>query len=332
MDLKRPLYLTFNAIFIFVFVLSCKQDKILPRQEAENCLKIVNSDLINLFDNAIERPEIIALNFVRRQGSSPVPFKSNTDSELFTNEMYNYDNNKGVYNWNEGSQSFTKIRDTSIVFLSFDLPEDEQKHCVLTFQNYEAVKTNSRTQFPTSFNTEIFINGIKEFSIAHRAIVTDELPEKIDFEAKGTGYSLSLFLKREGSAKQDTGNVKSLIELKKGLNSVFRTSINADINYHYPTYSFQYIRFTQTVFNISFEGTIDYANINPTATNYAENFNQHSDITAYSDINKAILGKIFLGPVKNTDQLEAYIRFDDKSEVLLSDYILAWEKLINLKQ
>lgn len=327
--------ISFRKIFIYGFIpllffQGCRKAA-LPKEDAVNCLKVLNSDIINFFDNAAQRPEIKALQFIQNQESIPIPFKSFSSGMFFNPRSYNFEANMGKYIWNDETNEFVKIKDTSLVFLSFSLNDNEPGKCEFSFANYSSEKIDSQPDFPLSFDASVKVGNIEELNIKYRADVVENLPASIIFEANARFYSFKYNFRRKGSVHQKSGKILCSADLESGFAKLVQFQVQADINYHNTTYSFQHIKINSRMFQTEFSGTVNYGEVDPTCSNYAESFNDNCDLTLWNSGRKKTIGNIILDPVEGSDQLDFFIRYKDQSTDRLSDHLLLLKKILNLK-
>lgn len=320
----------FYTVILLTFF-SCDTHRSLSKTESENYLKALNSDMVNMTDEASGRPEIKAIKFIWKQRTSPVPFKSDSSSNIFETKPYRFEDHLGVYVWDQHFNEFIKVRDTSLIYMLFPLPGDPTKNVVFRLQYFVAQKTNSRPDFPVSVSSSIVINQKQELEILHHAIISEGLLSGMETKINGNGYALSFNLNREGSMKEESGRITSRVRFSIGTDTILNSDLDADINYHPPTYSLQFIRLNQILFNTELSGTIDYGAINPTSKEYTKEFNKFCNMVLYTAKTTNKIGKVILSPVNNADQNDFYIEFNDGSTNCLSNYLLLLKKLLDLK-
>jgi hypothetical protein len=85
------------------------------------------------------------------------------------------------------------------------------------------------------------------------------------------------------------------------------------------------------LFNHLIKGHIVYSKIDPMAREYVESFNANSDIQIFEMPGNHLVGNLILGKTHEKELLDYFIRFNDGSEVLVSEYLPFLDKLLNMK-
>jgi hypothetical protein len=332
-NLKTYHTIIIKAIYALLFfvLLFCSGEKKLSRDEANDCLKILNSDLVNLADNASEMAELKALRFLRNEKSAPLPFKNDSATNVFNRKEYYFEENTGVYCWNSNRRYFEKVRDTSVISLHFPSAGSLINNVHFLMSTYKTQKINSRPDFPIDVQATISIDDRELFNLIHEARIDENLPRSIHTITEGSNYKVEFDMDRLGKAADKTGIMNMKMVMSVPGKEIIHSEFTVGINYHNPTYSVKDIKVEQEFFGIQLKGTIDYEKINPTSNAYAEEVNRHSSLILRRKSDGAVIGRLVMGELPRKDQLDYFIRFSDNSEELLSNYILPLKKILNLK-
>jgi len=325
---RIPLYLCFLA-FLFL-IITCTNKKELSREEAIDCLKILNSDLVNLFDATSEKQEIIAMDFLLHEPSAPIPFKNDPSASFLKYKAYSFDENKGIYAWDEGLEAFVKMKDTTVVLIKFK-KEPGMKDAIFILSRYDSRKTNSRPDFPVEIAAELRQNGKKMFEISHKAELDENFPKFIKSKATGGNYYIEFNMERTGRIKELNGRVKLKFRLNVGHRDIILSEIDTEIEYHKTNYSVSKISTNNHVFGTYLKGNIDYSRISPTSNDYTNEVNRNSSLILYRKKDSAIIGELVIGEYPKADQRDYFIQFSDGSKELLGNHILLLKKVLNLK-
>ena len=310
------------AFTIFLLLFSCSSTY--KKEDAIRSLKVLNSDIVNLLTASSELHEIQAFKFLYNQANSPIPFKK---SEFkLDNSAFKMENLKGTYNWNPELNDFAFKKDKNFIDVYFQLADMEDAR--LQILNYESEAYSSKPDFPTKIIAKMF-EGTKEILVVnHVGKVKNNLPEFMETKIKGDGYDLIAGFKRTNESGE--GTIDMYCYLKKGMITIIDTKLLAKISYSQQGFYYNYIEFESKVFNHTISGAIDYKNIDPTSSNYAESFNNNTTIEIFESSN-AKVGDIILASTGVNDLQEFKIQFENKDQVLLKEYLPALDKLYNLK-
>ena len=326
---SKTLFLPF--LFLVPFCLSCNKDHPLDKKDALNSLKILNSDITNLTEQASEKPWFQAMKFLYEQSSSPLPFNHDTTAKKMYSS-YSFAEKKGVYLWDAIHRTFVKEKDTSLILLRFPLLSEKKSWCKFFLYDYETQNTRSRPGFPVNAEASLYIDDHKELSLSHRALLAENMPSALTTEITGSEFHFRFTFNREGNFSQKSGVLKGNILLEAGRTEILSSAFNIDIDYHPPvTYSLEYIRFLMKIMGTDLNCKINYRAISPTSNHYAQEVNNNSSIVLKNLDNNGIIGNIVLASADGKDKLDLYVRFNDGSKSLLSDQILLLRKILNLK-
>jgi len=329
MTLKRPVSLIlFSALTLF----SCKSDHPLDKKEAVNDLRALNSEIINLAEQISEKPAFRALEFLKNQSSSPLPFKNDTSARLPRLSPYSFAEKKGVYKWDTITGSFVKQKDTTVMLLYFPLADRSKASCRFLLSDYQTRDTRSRPGFPVSTEAELFIDGREELSVSHHAVIAENMLSEINSAVHSGDFDLRFHLARTGDFSRKSGILQGYIAIQEGKKEIINTEYKIDIDYHPPVaYSVRYIRLLMKVFETQLKADINYGAMNPTSNHYADEFNSNSKIFLKNLEDMGVLGNIVLSSDNGTDKLDYFIRFSDGTETLLSDQLIILKKVMHLK-
>lgn len=311
---------------------SCQREHELDRKEALNSLKILNSDLTDLFDQSSGKPWFVALKFLWEQPGSPLPFHRDTSTGKLRIPAYTFADKKGVYTWDEKAKTFSKEKDTTLILVKFPMPSGNREWCRFYLDRYEMMKVKSRPDFPVAAEARLFVGNELALTVSHQATVEENLPRGIATEVIGKEFRFQLRQDRTGNFSKKSGVVSGNILLQAGGHEIISGSCNMEIDYHPPAnYSLEDILFSLKVFNTEMKSHIDYRKINPTSNEYAKEFNDHSDIVVKNLDNSGIIGKIVLAFDSGSNKMDFYLRFKDGSQCRFSDQILVLKRLLNYK-
>jgi hypothetical protein len=320
----KNLLVSFSLISILI--LSACNSKQLDRAEADRSMKILNGNLVNLLSVGSEKPEYKALSFLFEQISTPLPFvkKANpTQPEI----PFNFDEKKGQYQWNSLLETFEKKDDSDHISLFFPSEKSNKNNIRLDLNNYQSQAFSSRPAFPVEIDAILKADDQEIATIIHTARISNNLPEQISTKVKATDYEFSIELKRTQLNK--VGKLLIDIDLKtKGI-TVISAKVDARIEYSRQGYFYKTINFRLKLIDHTVKGEINYAAIDPTSADYISSFNSNSSILLYEGRN--LVGNIVLNKTENGELLDYFIRFRNKEEVLLSQYIPFLKKLLDLK-
>lgn len=297
------------------------------KDEAVRSLKVLNSDLANLFIKADELPEVKALKFIWDQPSAPVPFPKLKFVYDRPYESYNLTQAKGIYHWDSESESF--IRDASSDSIKIFCTQSGVGEVGFFIAEFLSVPFSSRPDFPIKINSSVWVDGNMKTTILHEASVTDELPQKIDTRIIGTNYESGIYFKRTRTG--DAGTLEALFTLNYENSEVLSLRLNATIGYSSLGYYFEKISFHANLFRHTIAGKIDYDLINPTADDYIASFNKNTRIEIFERPMKRKVGNIVLGAVNHGELLDYHIQFKNKDLTLLSEYLPVFSKILNVK-
>ena len=310
------------TIVISLILLSCSSTY--EKEEAIRSLKVLNSDIVNLMTVSSEMYEVQALKFLYNQPNSPIPFKK---SEFTTdNSSFDIENLKGTYMWNPELNDFEFNKDKSFIDVYFDMPDI--KNNSLQILNYESEAYASKPDFPTKIIAKILKGTEEKLVINHVGSVKDNLPEFMETTINGDDFNLVTGFKR--TKESGDGTIEMYCTIKKDLFTIIDTKLHAKISYSQQGFYYNQIDFESKIFNHTIVGTIDYKNIEPTSSNYAESFNRNATIEIFESSNIKV-GDVVLANTGANDLQEFQIKFKNSDQVLLKEYLPALDKLYNLK-
>jgi len=311
---------------IFILILSACNSKQLNPAEADRSMKILNGNLVNLLSTGSEKPEFKAISFLLNQISTPLPFVkkgSPTQPEI----PFNFDEKKGEYQWNSLLKTFEKSGDSDHISLLFPAEKSDKNNIRFDLNNYQSQAFSSRPAFPIEIDAILKADDQEIATIRHTARISNNLPEQISSKVKATDYELSLELKRTQLNK--VGKLLIDIDLKtKGI-TVIAAKVDAQIEYSRQGFFFKTINFRLKLIDHTVKGEINYAAIDPTSADYISSFNSNSSILVYEGRN--LVGNVVLNKTENGELLDYFIQFQNKDEILLSQYIPMLKKLLDLK-
>jgi hypothetical protein len=314
------------SLIIIVVLPSCKGKQLSP-EEADRSMKILNGNLINLLTTGSEKPEFKVIQFLLNQNISPLPLHKATKSTRPDSLNYNFDSNKGIYQWDSALNQFIKTETDSIISLHFPEERSGVSNVDFYLNRYESQSYSSRPPLPVLADAAIEINKKVITSLKHSANITNNLPENISTKIIGLDYEAGLELHRTQIKKKGTLKIDILLKTK-GF-EIISGKADAQIEYSRQGYFFKTIDFRLKLMDHHVIGTINYGAIDPTSADYIHSFNSNSSIVLYEGNNE--VGKIVINKTENKDLLDYFIRFSNGDETLLSYYIPALKKLLNLK-
>lgn len=329
MTLKPPVsLLLFSALTVF----SCKSDHPLDKKEAVNNLRALDSEIINLAEQISEKPAFRALEFLKNQSSSPLPFKNDTSARSSGHSPYSFAEKKGIYKWDTITGSFVKQKDTTVILLYFPLAYRSKVSCRFLLSDYQIRDTKSKPGFPVSAEAELFIDGHEELTVSHHALLAENMLSEINSTIHSGDFDFRFHFTRTGDFSQKSGLLQGDLKIQEGKKEIINMKYKFDIDYHPPVaYSIRYIRFLMKVFETQLKADINYGAMNPTSDQYANEFNSNSKIFLKNLEDMGILGNIVLSSENGTDKLDYFIRFSDGTETLLIDQLIILKKLKHLK-
>lgn len=318
--------LFFFCLLAFLILNACKSRQ-LNQAEADRSMKILNGNLVNLMSAGSEKPEFKALSFLLKQTSTPLPFVKRENPTQPDTVIFRLEERKGIYQWNQGEKIFYKLGNSEIISLYFPEEKSEANSLCFNLEKYQSQAYSSRPDFPTELEAILKMNDQKIASISHKAKISNNLPEHISTRINGTDYLAGLDLKRTQLNKEGTLLVDFFLK-SKGFH-VISGKLDAQIEYSKQGYFFKTINFRLKLIDHQIEGKINYSAINPTSSDYIDSFNSNSSILIFEDRNE--VGNIVLNKTDNNELLDYFVRFSNGKEILLSEYIPALKKLLNLK-
>ena len=308
--------------------LQCQEPAVLTRNEAENALKVLNSDMVNLMDGSKNDPGIKTAFILYKRSVLPFPFLQNFLGRKPADQASDHKNKRKASFLDAcRGDSFGKTDETSHEYL---YPKDGELEVDsrLVVTAYKEIELESRPAFPIEFGCLLYLEEQLHMAVNHNARISDSLPEHICTTIEGTNYSCHFKLDR--SRKEDTGDLEISVDLAVSGASILQLRINAGLAYHDPGYSFRSVHINSELFGKTLLGKIDYYKINPTSHDYAGSFNINSDLRIFNENHKKI-GDIVLAPEEQANKLDFAIRFSNGSSGMLKEYLLPLRELLNFK-
>jgi hypothetical protein len=296
-------------------------------QEADRSMKVLNSNLMNLLVAGSEKPEYQALSFLFSLEDSPLPFRKTRNPVAPDTSTYIIEKSMGKYVWDAESKIFIKIENADRISLNLPLTGLNSKSIWFDLIQYKTQSYSSRPDFPVLADAIIHDEKGQIASLKHTAKITNNLPVNISTNVKGLDYESGFELQRTQIKKE--GKLKIDLFLKSKGFKVISGNVDAEIVYSRRSYFFKTIDFYLELMGHHVLGKIKYGEINPTAADYIDSFNSNSSIILYEGKNQ--VGKVVLNKTDNKEILDYFIRFENGSEILLSDYIPVLKKVLNLK-
>jgi hypothetical protein len=322
----------FICFVIMSLTLSCNKPQILRKDEAIDCLKILNGDLTNLLNNATERSEFKALKFLWSQKSSPLPFAGDSTHTAMSEKSYIFKNKTGIYSWNPKLQEFKKTGDTGIIVLQFPLPDDIKKNAELVISDFKEAEMASKSHFPLLINAVLMIDGEEALALTHIVSIENKLPVSINTSIVGRGYSFNFNFLRKGKVTDKIGSISAGFSFVAGFTEEIQSHFIVDIRYNANTYTFEKIDFDQKLFDTYLTAKIDADKINSTGTHSVDEFNKYSKINVSSIKYKKELGSIVLCGLPDNKFDNYCIVFSDGTKMTLSDQVEAYAKVLNIME
>lgn len=295
----------------------------MDKVEAEKSLKALNSDLINLADKTGETDEVKAIRFLLNQCDSPFPFRISNHEGMLKN--FNFNEQKGNYLWNGLQKKFEKTGNRDEIVIQMDSILLKPATFIITA--YESAVVSSQPEFPVKMNAYLMTAGDTTMKLQLSSKITDGLPEWVELNLTGNDYEIQLHLKR--TRLGDEGTMNCDMEFKVSGSKVTEVHFDSKIGYSRQGYFFNYIKYHAAVFSHRVEGYCNYANVNPTAVDYARSFNDNTKTELFEGKNRKI-GDVIL-TVSDDELLGFSIRFGDGSLGKPEDYLILYRKIMNLK-
>jgi len=322
----------FLILILSILVLSCDTGHPIDKKDAMNGLKILNADIISFIFKSSEQPGFKALDFLLKQPSAPLPFRSDTSGGPGFRKDFFFAGKKGIYCWDTASRMFLKIKDTSIILIHFPLPGRIVTECRFFLYDFEVGKTRTNPELPVIIRAKMFTGDKEVFSISHEAGISEEMITRISSELHSGSTEFSFNMNREGNFAVKSGKLNYSLRLVEDGKEIMRSKLNIDIDYHPPlSYSIRRISIEQKLFTTGLSGTIDYGSINPTSNQYDQEFNKNTHLELLNTDDHGIIGNIVLSPAGEEGRYDYFIRFSDGSECRLTDQITLLKKLLDLK-
>ncbi len=316
-------------ILIIASVVGCVRSY--DQTEAIRSLKVLNTDLTNLFLAANELPETEALRFLWDQPTAPIPFPNEKFSYDKPYLSYSFETTKGVYTWDSISNSFIRESDYPEVSVLFSGQSFNEAN--FRISEFESLALSSRPEFPVLMEAVMIIDKQQKLRISHTASIADELPLTINTKISGTNYEFTESFNRTRIRDEegDKGTISSQFIMSYDKDQIIDFSLQSTICYSTMGFYFDKIDFDIQLFGHTISGKIDYGMIDPTAEDYAKSFNRNSSIEIFEGPLRRKVGRIILASVKDGELLDYHIRFSNNKEELLSDYLPIINKILNIK-
>lgn len=317
-----------NPLFIVIFVLlfSCRNQSY-TYDEAVRSLKVLNSDLTNLFLEADEKEELKALRFLWGQESAPLP----SPGERFTlgkpYKPFDFEASTGTWIWNADSAKF--LRKEIQNKLDFYFSAKDFSNARFLVSQYESESVSSRPEFPVKMNAQLWIDGREKLTIEHAATVEDKMPLLIQTLVKGTDFEMSGNFNRTRSGNM--GSIDSRFYLEYLTRKLIQFQFNSEIGYSRMGYYFDKIDFRINLFSHLVTGNIDYGRIDPTSEDYATSFNSNSVIQIFEMPGKRKVGDIVLHTLPDGELLDYHVKFSNGQMILVNEHLPVLDKILNLK-
>ena len=301
----------------------------LSHEEAVRSLKVLNSDLMNFFSAAAEKPEWKALMFLYDQPSLRLPFSKDKFSFDKPYSEFDFHDEKGHYDWDFTLKQFARKQKGDDIEVHFPSYLSDSLNTCFRLYDYESVPVSSRPWFPVKADGSLAVDGVIKLKFAHTARVGDDLPLSFNTVVDGEGYQVisSFSRTREG----DRGTIGFLIKAEMQGNEVISGTIDASVGYSKIGYYFEDINLSFRLFSHLVKGRIRYGMINPTTENYVDSFNRNTDLGLFELQGNRKVGDIVLGSSNHGELLNYYIRFSGGKEELAATFIPMLDKLLNLK-
>ncbi len=313
-----------EGFILSLFFLLSGCTNMLNRDEADRSLKVMNSNLVNFFTAASEKPEIQALHFLLNEPSSPLALtqkekRPSPDAIAKT---------KGIFEWNTESGLFLKKDSTQQLTMNFPANGKDGENVRFVLSDFETRDCKNRPEFPVAISANLFIEGVEKLEISHHATIQDDLPLEISSSVSGDRYSGTLKTNRTRQGNSGTLNIE--IDIRSNGFSVCSAAIDAKIEYSRQGYYFRHFDFKLNLFEHRITGKLDYSKIDPTTSDYVKSFNRYSSIVI-TENNGNKVGNIVLRKSVNEELLDYFVRFSNGEEVLLSSYIPMIKKVLDFK-
>lgn len=318
-----------NSSFVFViFVLlfSC-QNKTYNYDEAVRSLKVLNSDLMNLFLEAEEKEELKALNFLWAQESAPLPSPGERFTLGRTYNPFDFNASSGIWIWNEDSAKFFRQEKTEK--LIFNFPADNFAEVRFLISDYKSVPISSRPEFPVKMNAHLWIDGNEKLTIEHSSTVENKMPLFIRTSISGSDFEMKGDFNR--SRNGNSGRLDSRFYLEYLNRKLIQLQFDSEIGYSRMGYYFEKIDFKINLFSHLVTGNIDYGKIDPTSEDYATSFNSNSVIRIFEMPGKRKVGDIILHTLPDGELLDYFVKFSNGQMILVNEHLPVLDKILNLK-
>lgn len=201
MNTNRIKLLTFLLAAV-VLVTSCDKDDESPlsADDAQEAMAAVDAQLTNDLEDLSEAKGFTALQTLSDLSDAGAPFplarvkeaKKNPNShvrkavlslgrmiqtptqgdQINGDEPFNYNNNKGIYEWNATEERFIKRQETStIIEIRFPTEGSNTNNAVFRLTNYAEVATpdGDEAYSPTIIEATLDVNNVKEASLSVKA-------------------------------------------------------------------------------------------------------------------------------------------------------------------
>jgi hypothetical protein len=303
----------------------------LNKTDAINCLKVLDSDITRYLDRINGSDAGRALHALLANDSAPFPVKF-PRSFLQKRKLYDFQHHTGTWEWNAGDSNFIHSPGGDHIVIRYPLPGSAVNNATCVIYRYEEAPTTSAHSFPLHFSAGIFIEERKVFTIEYTASMEQDIPVSLNTTISMDDGFLRLSFENRLDTVRKRGDIHAAITAGSPAGTILDGTVKAKIKtFSGGTYAVLTFSADIRLFDCVLVSDIDYAGINPTSREYVKEFNEHAQIQLYTKGRKEKIGDIVMKAKKNDKILDFAFRFSDLSEDFLSNYVLAFKKILDVK-
>jgi len=326
--------LAFSSLLLLIlfFHSSCHHTAVLDKAEAEKTLKALDSDVIRWIDGINESEAGRALHALLSNDSAPFPIRFPRKFLSRSGGIYDFQQHTGTWEWDRATGKFIHVPGGDRIIIRYPLPDQAENNATCIIYQYEEVSTTSAHAFPVLFVADLFIKEKKVFSIEHHGEMDHHLPVFMQTNiSMGEGFFRMTMENRLDTAHH-RGDVHTTITAGTPGKRVLDGTMQAKIKtFSGGSYAVKIFKSEIQLFDCLLIIDIDYDKVSPTSRQYVKDFNRHSRIQLFTLAHREKIADIILKKKNNDKILDFALRFSDLSEDFLSNYILAFKKILDVK-
>ncbi|NQV02999.1 MAG: hypothetical protein HQ542_10155 [Bacteroidia bacterium] len=327
-----------NSIFFFFLIVGmivltdCRYTPELDRQEAEKALKVLDSDMTRWLDHINQSEAGRALHALLAFDSAPFPVRFPRSFMQRRPALYQFKEYTGTWTWDQNLGSFTHTSGIDRIIIEYPLPDHTDNDATCIIYQYREEATTSAHSFPVLMVADIFVENKKVFTLEHQAVIEQNLPVFMETSiTMGEGF-LKCSMENRLDTLNNRGEVTATITAGTLGKPVVDGTIQATIKtFSGGSYGIRVFKSEFKLFDCLLVTDINYFKINPTSREYVKDFNKHAKIQLYIADPRQKIGEIILKEKFDYKKLDFAIRFSDLSDDFLSNYLLVFNRILEVK-